>query len=115
MLFLQFKRNDLLATLKKLSVKPKLVSFLCTTDPGCIRYAKSTHKHCDELGLSFELKKCEADELEEQIKNANNDTEINGIMIYYPVFGDYEVQSMALRFSFAELPNSTIFNRKMKP
>jgi len=79
--------NEINNSVKKLNFKPKLVSFLCSNDPGAIQYAKWTQNTCFKLGINFELKKINKNDLEKNIIKANNDSNINGIMVYYPCFG----------------------------
>lgn len=45
-------------------------------------------------GFSFELRECEREELEEQIRLANQDKNVNGIMVYYPVFNSRRDQTL---------------------
>lgn len=79
--------KELIDSVKKLNFTPKLVSFHANDDKGALQYAKWTDKICTDLGIKFELKKINKLELEYYIEIANNDKNINGIMIYYPCFG----------------------------
>ena len=72
---------------KELSFTPKLVGFLANDDPGARQYAEWTGKTCERDGFQFELRRVHKLELEEQLKQANRDPSVNGIMIYYPCFG----------------------------
>ncbi|GBB99438.1 hypothetical protein RclHR1_03520018 [Rhizophagus clarus] len=85
-------REELKATIKSRGIKPKLVGFLANEDPSAIKYAESTSKTCEETGVVFELRKCDKEQLEDQIIEANDDDSIHGIMVYYPVFGDRQDQ-----------------------
>jgi len=84
-------REELKATIKSRGIKPKLIGFLANQDPAALKYAESTSKTCEETGVVFELKKCDREELENQIVEANEDDNVHGIMVYYPVFGDRQV------------------------
>lgn len=75
-----------------LSFKPKLVGLLANEDPAAEVYAKWTAKTCETLGFIYELRKVAKEELEETIIQANHDSSINGIMVYFPVFGDGQDQ-----------------------
>jgi hypothetical protein len=57
-----------------------------------MKYAEWTRKACADSGISFDLRRCPRTELEEQIMNANQDSSVHGIMVYYPVFGDPQVR-----------------------
>mmetsp|Transcript_5164 Transcript_5164/g.9783 ORF Transcript_5164/g.9783 Transcript_5164/m.9783 type:complete len:336 (+) Transcript_5164:102-1109(+) len=66
---------------------PKLVGFLANGDPAAKKYATWTGKAFEADGLRFELRQVEELELEQVLEAANRDPDIDGIMIYYPVFG----------------------------
>lgn len=66
-----------------------MVGFLANDDPASKNYAEWTAKSCKETGVDFKLKQVNKCELEKSIKEANLDKSINGIMIYYPVFGNH--------------------------
>ncbi|KAJ3184746.1 hypothetical protein HK101_009832 [Irineochytrium annulatum] len=62
------------------------------TDWVAKKYAEWTGKTCEECGFRFELRQSPRTELEDRLVEANQDEEVNGIMIYYPVFGDTQDQ-----------------------
>lgn len=72
---------------KALGRSPKLVGFLANSDPAAQMYADWTAKTATELGFTYELRKVDKDDLEEEIIAANNDDNVDGIMVYFPVFG----------------------------
>ncbi|KAK9472129.1 uncharacterized protein V1510DRAFT_418061 [Dipodascopsis tothii] len=72
--------------------KPKLVGFLANDDPAARMYANWTGKTCAETGFDFELREVDKDELEDYIMIANEDDGVDGIMIYFPVFGNRQDQ-----------------------
>ncbi|PIA17080.1 NAD(P)-binding protein [Coemansia reversa NRRL 1564] len=74
--------------------KPKLVGFLANDDPYAEKYAHSSSKHLAEAGLAFELRQIPREELETAIKEANNDENVSGILVYYPVYGDKRDQEL---------------------
>lgn len=68
-----------------------------------MKYAEWTAKTCAETGVEFELRKVSKMDLEEKITEANEDRLVNGIMVYYPVFGGKQVSILnAGRFSGTE-------------
>ncbi|KND01335.1 methylenetetrahydrofolate dehydrogenase (NAD(+)) [Spizellomyces punctatus DAOM BR117] len=79
--------QELKDQISKLEVKPLLVAFLANDDPAAKKYAEWTEKTCAETGLRFELRECPRTELEDRIVEANEDPNVHGIMVYYPVFG----------------------------
>ncbi|CEP13332.1 hypothetical protein [Parasitella parasitica] len=82
-------RNHIKKTISDLNIKPTLVGFLANNDPAAKKYAEWTAKSCSETGVNFNLIKVDKDELEKSIVEANSDKSINGIMVYYPIFGNH--------------------------
>ncbi|KAG1474643.1 hypothetical protein G6F56_000239 [Rhizopus delemar] len=80
-------RNQIKGDIKERDIRPKLVGFLANEDPAAMKYAEWTAKTCAETGVEFELRKVSKMDLEEKITEANEDRLVNGIMVYYPVFG----------------------------
>ncbi|PSR93812.1 hypothetical protein PHLCEN_2v4707 [Hermanssonia centrifuga] len=79
---------------------PKLVGILATSAAPSKFYAEFTKKQCEDLGVNFVLNKIGAAEdpsksegegVEEAIIEANNDDTVDGIMVYYPIFGVQQV------------------------
>lgn len=68
-------------------VGPKLVGFLANTDPAAKKYAEWTGKAMTADNLRFELRQVQESNLEEELEKANKEVDVDGIMIYYPVFG----------------------------
>lgn len=72
---------------------PLLIGFLANDDPAAEMYASWTKKTSEEMGFRYELRRIdEKDFLEEAIIEANRDPEVDGIMVYYPVFGNAQDQ-----------------------
>ncbi|KAJ3181877.1 NAD-dependent 5,10-methylenetetrahydrafolate dehydrogenase [Gaertneriomyces sp. JEL0708] len=78
---------ELKSQVAALPTAPLLVAFLSNEDPAAVKYAEWTEKTCAEVGIRFQLRQCPRTELEDQLVEANNDPEVHGIMVYYPVFG----------------------------
>lgn len=81
--------EDGLAVLEK---APLLVGFLANTDPAARTYAEWTGKTSQELGFRYELREVAKENLEEAIIDANNDDKVDGILVYFPVFGGRQDQ-----------------------
>lgn len=77
---------------KELKRSPVLVGFLANNDPAAQMYADWTGKTAESLGFTYELRKVDKEELEEAIIEANEDNKVDGIMVYFPVFGDRQDQ-----------------------
>ncbi|PRT53773.1 Methylenetetrahydrofolate dehydrogenase [NAD(+)] [Wickerhamiella sorbophila] len=77
---------------KQLEKKPVLVGFLANADPAARMYADWTGKTCEELGFGYELREVPKERLEEAILDANDDSAVDGILVYFPVFGGTQDQ-----------------------
>lgn len=84
-------RKEIHNVITERGIRPKLVGFLANNDPAASKYAEWTAKSCEETGIDFDLRKVDKQELEDKIIEANEDYNVNGIMVYYPVFGDRQV------------------------
>lgn len=72
---------------------PLLVGFLANDDPAAEMYASWTKKTSESMGFRYELRRIvDKDFLEEAIIEANRDDTVDGIMVYYPVFGNAQDQ-----------------------
>ncbi|KAI0841041.1 putative methylenetetrahydrofolate dehydrogenase [Hypoxylon sp. FL0890] len=66
--------------------QPTLVAFLANGDPAAVKYAEWSKKTCEENGFTFDLRQVDKDNLEEEIVSANEDNNVDGIIVYYPIF-----------------------------
>ncbi|KAJ3037808.1 hypothetical protein HDV00_001309 [Rhizophlyctis rosea] len=80
--------------------QPVLVGFLANDDKAARKYAEWTGRTCAATGVRFELRECERIELEDKIIDANEDENVHGIMVYYPVFGDAQDQYLQNTVSY---------------
>jgi len=76
----------------KLERPPLLTGILANTDPAARAYADWTKKTCEELGFGYKLCEVPKEDLEEAIMNANEDANVDGILVYFPVFGGRQDQ-----------------------
>ncbi|KAB8238511.1 hypothetical protein ETB97_001089 [Aspergillus alliaceus] len=77
---------------KTLEKPPHLVGFLANNDPAALMYAQWTEKTCEENGFRYSLRHVERDDLEEAILAANVDSDVDGIIVYYPIFNNRQDQ-----------------------
>ncbi|KAI9032422.1 hypothetical protein DFJ74DRAFT_654364 [Hyaloraphidium curvatum] len=70
--------------------EPLLVGFLANDDASARKYAKWTARTCADLGIKYELREVARTEVEDAIIAANNEEEVAGILVYYPIFGVME-------------------------
>ncbi|KAI5796546.1 methylenetetrahydrofolate dehydrogenase [Geopyxis carbonaria] len=75
------------ADLAQLGRKPLLVGFLANADPAAKMYADWTKKTCEENGFAFDLRELDKEALEDAILAANADRAVDGMIVYFPVFG----------------------------
>lgn len=92
-------RSAIQQTTSSLSPRPKLVGILANSNAPSRAYASWTAKACEAVGIEYELREvgivkqgkeegtAEQGEVEEAILSANEDDLVNGIMVYYPIFG----------------------------
>ncbi|KAF2270416.1 NAD(P)-binding protein [Lojkania enalia] len=78
--------------LKKIDRMPLLVGFLSSADPAARVYAEWTGKTASENGFAFELREVDRELLEDALIDANNDPKVDGIIVYYPIFGNRQDQ-----------------------
>ncbi|KAI0080822.1 methylenetetrahydrofolate dehydrogenase [Panus rudis PR-1116 ss-1] len=108
-------KEEVKSTLAQLPKPPKLVGILSTSAAPSKFYAEFTKKQCDDLGVEFVLKKvgsaldpeklADGEGVEEAIIEANEDESVDGIMVYYPIFGvqqDHYLQQVVSPFKDVE-------------
>lgn len=82
---------------------PHLVGILATKKEDARTYAEFTKKACEQVGINFELRlvgeaRAGMDgegvgiDVEEAILEANEDPDVQGIMVYYPIYGGRQDQ-----------------------
>jgi methylenetetrahydrofolate dehydrogenase (NADP+)/methenyltetrahydrofolate cyclohydrolase len=67
-------------------VKIKVLGLIASDDKPSLAYAGATKQKFDAIGIEYNLRHVERLELEKEIDQANQDTSIHGIFIYFPVF-----------------------------
>ncbi|KAF1829813.1 NAD(P)-binding protein [Decorospora gaudefroyi] len=94
--------------------KPLLVGFLASPDPAARVYAEWTGKTCADNGFAFDLRQVDREQLEDRLIEANNDAAVDGIIVYYPIFGNrqdqYLQQIVAIDKDVEGLSHRYIFN-----
>ncbi|KAA8648483.1 hypothetical protein EYZ11_002008 [Aspergillus tanneri] len=83
---------EVLEGVRTLEKPPHLVGFLANNDPAALMYAQWTEKTCQENGFRYSLREISRDDLEEAILAANTDPDVDGIIIYYPIFNNRQDQ-----------------------
>lgn len=80
-------KSEVETMLRKGRERPRLVGFLANDDSAAVMYARWTGKACEANGITFELRQVERVKLEAAVIEANTDSSVHGIIVYYPVFG----------------------------
>lgn len=83
--------DEIKEQVSQLEEAPRLVGFLANADPAAAMYADFTKKTSLDCGFRFELRQVDKEDLEDAIMEANADNKVDGIMVYFPVFGDRQV------------------------
>ncbi|KAL1754729.1 hypothetical protein FB107DRAFT_263035 [Schizophyllum commune] len=92
-------REEVKTALAQRPRPPKLVGILATSAAPSRFYADFTRKQCEDLGFQFELRTtgaakdaalAEGEGVEEAIIEANEDEGVDGIMVYFPIFGSQQ-------------------------
>ena len=88
----QISSESLIARVKKLNNygrPPKLVAILVGDDPASATYVTMKERACHSLGIETEIKRLTKDtsttELQQLIKDLNNDQTVDGILLQHPV------------------------------
>ena len=88
----QISSESLIARVKKLNNygrPPKLVAILVGDDPASATYVTMKERACHSLGIETEIKRLTKDtsttELQQIIKDLNNDQTVDGILLQHPV------------------------------
>ena len=71
-------------------VKIKVLGLIASDDKPSLAYAAATKQKFDAIGIEYNLRHVERLELEKEIDQANQDTSIHGVFIYFPVFNNQQ-------------------------
>lgn len=73
---------------KDLNKVPKMVNIVIGDDHGTCSYARSQKKVADHIGIDYELKtipeKVSQEQLEDLVRDLNDDASVNGILMHKP-------------------------------
>jgi len=74
----------------RLSKNMHVVGFIASDDQPSLSYANATRKVFTDAGFNYDLRRVKRLDLEIEIIKANEDKEVHGIFIYFPVFSNQE-------------------------
>ena len=78
--------SEVHSDLRTVSRPPRLHGFLANKDPAAKMYADWTAKTCKENGFDFVLREVDREDLEDELRSANQNEDVDGMIVYYPVF-----------------------------
>jgi methylenetetrahydrofolate dehydrogenase (NAD+) len=81
-------REEIRAKIGGMKGAPLVVGFLGNDDPEARKYANMTKRACEKDGIRFEVRQVGRTDLEDALYDAVRDSNVHGIMIYYPAFGN---------------------------
>lgn len=81
--------------------KPRLAAFLANDDPAAVKYAEWSQKTCEDNGFAFDLRRVDKEALEDEIRQANDDSAVDGIIVYYPIWADNVAQDNYIKETVA--------------
>ena len=81
---------QLKGSVARLGKNMHVVGFIASDDQPSLSYANATRKVFTGAGFNYDLRRVKRLELEIEIIKANEDKEVHGIFIYFPVFSNQE-------------------------
>lgn len=81
-------RQEIQKDVQKMDRAPLLVGILGNEDPAAKKYAEWIEKSCKSDGINYELRACLKTSVKAELKKANEDPNVDGILVFYPVFGE---------------------------
>ncbi len=63
-----------------------VAGLIASQDKPSIAYARATQKQFDDVGIHYDLRQIERLQLEEHITELNDNPQVHGIFIYFPIF-----------------------------
>ncbi len=93
----------------------RVVGFIASDDKPSIAYANATKKTFTAAGFDYELRHVARLELEDEILAANEEPDVHGIFIYFPVFNNQEDNYLRNLVSYTKdiEAGSSYWTRKM--
>lgn len=67
-----------------------VVGLIASDDKPSIAYARATQQKFDDIGIRYDLRNVRRLDLESQILEINDDPNIHGVFIYFPVFNNQQ-------------------------
>ena len=78
------------AAVRALGENIHIVGFIASDDKPSVAYANATRSTFEKAGFNYELRRVQRLALEDEIHRANDDPQVHGIFIYFPIFNNQE-------------------------
>ena len=78
------------AAVRALGENIHIVGFIASDDKPSVSYANATRRTFEKAGFNYELRRVQRLALEDEIHQANDDPQVHGIFIYFPIFNNQE-------------------------
>jgi len=78
------------AAVRALGENIHIVGFIASDDKPSVAYANATRRTFEKAGFNYELLRVQRLALEDEIHRANDDPQVHGIFIYFPIFNNQE-------------------------
>ena len=78
------------AAVRALGENIHIVGFIASDDKPSVAYANATRRTFEKAGFNYELRRVQRLALEDEIHRANDDPQVHGIFIYFPIFNNQE-------------------------
>jgi len=81
---------------------PRVLGLIASTDKPSMAYANATKQRFLDVGMEYTLEQVGRLDLEARILEANEDSRIHGVFIYFPVFGNQQDDYLRNLISFTK-------------
>lgn len=72
----------------KYGLKINIAGVLASTDPASVTYSDYTRSACEDVGINYHVVDVRPESVRQSIEELNNDGNVHGIFIYYPIWND---------------------------
>ena len=83
-------RQEIRESICSINKSPKLIGVLATNDEASHTYSQYMKVGCDKVGAIYNEIILPKDKIENQLLELNDDKDVDGVIVYYPIFGGEE-------------------------
>lgn len=81
-------RDVIRGEIRQKGLQVKVIGILASDNPASVTYANYAQKGCTDVDIAFDLIKTKPEQVMALLERANNNPDVHGIFVYYPIFGD---------------------------